>query len=57
MTECFFHVTCFAKVSEKVVTKTLVFYHKEVSTHHVRCYHSFLVEIIFERVNLIQMSK
>ena len=34
-----------------------IFYHKEVSTHQVRCYHSFLFEIIVESVNLIQMPK
>ena len=26
-------------------------------THQVRCYHFFIVEIIVESVNLIQMSK
>ena len=29
------------------------FYHKEVRRHQVRCYHSFLVEINVESVNLI----
>ena len=27
------------------------------NTHQVRCYHFFIVEIIAEGVNLIQMSK
>ena len=27
---------------------TLHFYHKEVSTHEVRCYHSFLVELLLK---------
>ena len=27
------------------------------NTHQVRCYHFFIVEIIAESVNLIQMSK
>ena len=47
MTEWFCYVTCFAK------TFLLLLFH---NTHQVRCYHFFIVEIIVESVNLIQMS-
>ena len=59
MTEGFYDVTCFASVL-KICNKSynnIQIYHKEVSTYQVRCYHSFLIEIIVESVNLIQMSK
>ena len=59
MTEWFYHVTCFSKVLKNgnKSYNNIQIYHKEVSTHLVRCYHSFFVEIIAESVSLIQTSK
>ena len=42
------YVTCFAKIF------LLMLFH---NTHQVRWYHFFIVEIIVDRVNLIQKSK
>ena len=54
-------------ISPSFLVQTWHFYHKMVattfssqrsySTHQVRCYQFFIVEIIVESVNLIQMSK
>ena len=57
MTECFCYVTCFTKVffcyCFFLLNIILSFYNK----HQVRFYHFFIVEIIVESVNLIQMLK
>ena len=56
MTEWFCHVTCFAKVFLLLFffSQTWCFYHKKVLITH---YHFFIVEIIVESVNLIQIPK
>ena len=46
----------YTRPTPKVYNKDII-YHKEVSTHQLRCYHSLLVEIIVKSVNLMQMSK
>ena len=48
----------FAKIVEKLhkSKKFKHFYHKEVRRHQVRCYHSFLVEVDDESVNLIDTN-
>ena len=48
MMEWFYYGTCFAKIF------LLPLFH---NIHQVRCYHFYIVEIVAESVNLIQMSK
>ena len=44
---------CFFSLKHDIFVIKKLFY----NTHQVRCYHFFIVEIIVESVNLIQMSK
>ena len=61
MTKRFCYVACFARVFIIVFfsLKHDIFVIKKLfyNTHQVRCHHFFIVEIIVESVNLIQMSK
>ena len=60
MAQWFYQVTCFAKASLLLLKSCnikVITFLSEVSTQQVKYYHSFLVEIIVESVNFIQMSK
>ena len=48
-----FSVIAFFPVKYDIFIIIKLFY----NTHQVRCYHFFIVEVIVESVNLIQMSK